>query len=184
MQGVLHKRFQQRKIPAESNQPALRAGRSTADYAALTWPAPFQMEQPTWFLLIAGVHAYYEKMLGKSCVVLFSAVLLSFSRIFPVLKTFPLRAQGKKFNYCCLRRAQEQVHSPNTPSLLLTVDTISPSALGLWGSPHVTSIWKEDAPLVRGRPAAPHFCSTMICLQFFQQWRSGLGWRTLQISLL
>lgn len=68
-------------------------GTSTADHSALCWPAPFQMEQPTWFLLIAGVHVYYEKMLGKSC---FAVQICHLSAgNFRFWKYFPLEHRGK-----------------------------------------------------------------------------------------
>lgn len=40
---------------------------STADPTVLSWSAPFQLEQPTWFPPTAGVHSCCEKMCGKSC---------------------------------------------------------------------------------------------------------------------
>lgn len=77
MQGVLHKNFHQTMFSAKNNQPALKPGHSTeaaqcwhlgictADHAKESWPAPFWMEQPMQFLLIAGTHAYYEKTLFR-----------------------------------------------------------------------------------------------------------------------
>lgn len=149
MQGMLHKNFQQAKFSAESNQPALKHGHSsvapqcwhlgisTADHAKQSWPAPFRMEQPTGFLLIAGVHAYYEKTLWKN---IWKADFQCNSVVFQqnILGFQNLRVQRKKFKDCCLRRrAWEAVHSPKTLSLLLIVGTVSPSASGLSSSSHV-----------------------------------------------
>lgn len=68
-------KFPADNVLAENNRPALKPGHSTvaaqcwhfgictADHAGESWPAPFWMEQPTQFLLIAVAHAYYEKTL-------------------------------------------------------------------------------------------------------------------------
>ena len=99
MQGVLCERFQRRKFPVENNQPASRIGHSTGDMLAhryqhsrpvvLSRPTPCQVE----LLLIAGVHAYCEKVLQKSC---FSVQFhLLFAGNFRFWKYFPLE-HGEK----------------------------------------------------------------------------------------
>lgn len=195
MQGVLHKRFQQGKFSAESNQPASRPSHSTSDIPALapryqhsrSHCAELACPGPDGAAHVISYNSRCSCILWKNAweKLLFSGVLLSFSGIFQVSKIFSLRAWRKKSKYCCLRRrAREKVHSPNALSLLLTVVSIFPSALGLPGSPDVKNIWKEDAPLLRGRPVASHFGPAVTLLRIFQQWRSGLGWRALQIRLL